>query len=240
MKINILSLIVVSLLLSACKIQIEVPAGGSVQSTSGAYSCASGKICDIDVVDLFFDEEFVASPESGYLFSGWVKKDRGFCGGNLSSCLLYTSGFEGIEALLSFLESPDETFYLSPTFSQDRFTVEWLSGRTLYDVAFVGGGDEPDFPEALRFSFSNSGTVSYEGIFNSASSGETVFDVTDDGLLFFQGDSSAVYKICEISGDYLKTIRTENGEFDNVELFFFQQEAALKYASSLTSQVPGC
>lgn len=239
MKINILTLIGVSLLLSACKIQIEVPVGGSVQTTSGAFSCATRELCELDVVDLFFDEAFVASPEPGYFFTGWVKKHRGLCGGGMSACRIVTAGFEGNDILIYFLESPDETFYLSPTFLKDRFTVEWLRGRTLYAVAFAGG-ERAGRAEAVKFSFSSSGAVSYEEILFSSFSGESVFDVTDDGFLFFEGDSSAVYQICEITSDYLKTIRTENGRFDIVELFFFQRKAALKYASSLTSQVPGC
>lgn len=239
MKRNILTLIGVSLLLSACKIQIWVPAGGSVQTTSGAFSCAAGKICQLDVVDLFFDEAFVASPESGYFFTGWRKMNRGLCGGGMSACRIVTAGFEGNDSLISFLESPDEIFYLSPTFLKDRFTVEWLSGRTLYDVAFVGSGASR-VAEVTKFSFSNTGAISYQVIFNGLNSGESVFDVTDDGFLFFEGDSSAGYKICEITGDYLKTIRTVDGSFDIVSLFFFQRQAALEYASSLTSEEPGC
>jgi hypothetical protein len=241
MKLNILTVIVVSLLLNACKVQIKVPVGGSVQSDSGAYSCAAGQICEIDVVDLFFDETFTAVPASGYEFTSWKKRDSGFFGGHTNpSVRLFTSDFPAFPALLPFLES-DQVFYLSPNFFlQDQFTVEWLSGRTLYAVAFVGGGDDPDYAEVVRFSFSNNGTLSYEEIMNDLYSGESVFDVTDDGLLFFEGNSSDLYQICEITGDYLKTIRTEDGEYDNVELFFFEREAALEYASSLTDTVPGC
>lgn len=113
---KIITAIVVLMCLSACKVRIEVPEGGKVVSESGAISCASGQSCDIDVVDLFFDETFKAVPDSGYAFIQWQKKDRGLCGGSTTACRLYTSGFEGNAALMSFLNN-NEIFYLSPQFN---------------------------------------------------------------------------------------------------------------------------
>jgi hypothetical protein len=103
------------LMVASCKIRIVVPEGGSVTTSSGAYTCAAGKTCNIDVVDLFFDETFNAVPANGYEFSSWKKRAQGFCGGKSGPCRLYTSGFEGNEALMHFLEN-DEVFYLQPVF----------------------------------------------------------------------------------------------------------------------------
>lgn len=60
--------------LSGCKVQITVPEGGRVESTSGAYVCESGEACTIDVVDVFFDEIFQAQPAPGYEFVSWRQK----------------------------------------------------------------------------------------------------------------------------------------------------------------------
>jgi len=103
------------LALSGCKVEIKVPQGGTVKSTDGAYICEAGQTCVIDVVDLFFDETFIAEPDPGFYFGGWRKMDRYFCGGETTACRLSTAAFEGNQALQAVLES-DETFFLKPVF----------------------------------------------------------------------------------------------------------------------------
>jgi uncharacterized protein YceK len=56
------------LLLSGCKVVMTLPEGGRIASDSGAYHCAAGETCEIDVLDLFFRETFTALPEEGQLF----------------------------------------------------------------------------------------------------------------------------------------------------------------------------
>ena len=116
---TLLFTVLVVVTLASCKIQIEVPTGGSVASQSGNYTCAEGKTCVIDVVDLFFDETFVARPKAGYEFVRWKKKAGGFCGAGkarFKPCHLYTSVFEGIPVLEQFL-ARDDVFYLQPVFA---------------------------------------------------------------------------------------------------------------------------
>lgn len=108
-------LVVVLLLLNACKIVIPVSEDGQVVSGSGAYDCAAGETCEIDVVDTFFDETFSAEPAEGQVFLGWQKRDGGLCGGNDESCQLSTVDFAGNEVLAEFL-STDTEFYLEPVF----------------------------------------------------------------------------------------------------------------------------
>ena len=103
------------LAVSGCKVKIKTSQGGAVLSTDGAYVCEAGQTCVIDVVDLFFDQTFVAEPASGYYFSHWNKLDGHLCGGENTPCRLSTAEFEGNPALQSVLES-DETFYLQPVF----------------------------------------------------------------------------------------------------------------------------
>ena len=104
-------------LLAACRIAVEVPEGGSVESLSGAYSCQAGQVCNIRVNDVFFDETFVAVPAEGYFFKKWTRKPNAFCGDKLTDCALATTGFVGHQGLLDILES-NKTFYLSPQFEK--------------------------------------------------------------------------------------------------------------------------
>tara|TARA_R110001599_G_scaffold353231_1_gene591113 strand:+ start:197624 stop:198376 length:753 start_codon:yes stop_codon:yes gene_type:complete len=107
------------LFLTSCKLHIIVPQGGSVDTVSGAYNCNTGETCDIDVVDFFFKETFIARPGNGYEFSFWKKGDRRFCGRESGNCLVTTEGFETnqnlADVMVSFFES-DEVFYLQPVF----------------------------------------------------------------------------------------------------------------------------
>lgn len=101
--------------LSACKIVIDVPAGGRLATESGRVECEPEASCTVEVVDVFFDETFIARPQPGYAFDGWKKAERHFCGDSNAPCRLFTRFFEGNEALLEILES-DSEFYLSPQF----------------------------------------------------------------------------------------------------------------------------
>lgn len=111
-------IIVAVLMLLGCKIEIAVPEGGSVSSKSASFNCSSGQRCQIDVYDIYFNEDFVATPAPGYIFEGWREKNRGLCGGSLGSCHLHTSSFAGNPFLMSILES-DQVFYLEPVFKKD-------------------------------------------------------------------------------------------------------------------------
>jgi hypothetical protein len=116
-----LLMVVPVLALAACKIEIVMPEeGGSVVVESGEMdSCGPGETCIIEVTDQFFDQNFVAEPAEGYKFVHWKKRHRSFCGGNEESCHLYTTTFNDHEGLVSFLNSPDEVFYLEPVFEPE-------------------------------------------------------------------------------------------------------------------------
>jgi len=102
---------------SGCKIRIEVPEGGRVESESGVFRCESGETCEIDVVDFLFDETFQAIPEFGYFFRKWQAGDHKFCGGRIAqTCRISTVGQENNLTFRQFLES-DEVFHLKPIFN---------------------------------------------------------------------------------------------------------------------------
>ncbi len=113
---RIATVLLIVVAVTGCRIRIDNPSTGSVITNSGAHRCAAGQTCDIHVVDIFFDETFMAVPQRGYYFVGWKKRDKGLCGGQFKPCHIFTSAFEGNDVLMSFLES-DDVFYLQPVFS---------------------------------------------------------------------------------------------------------------------------
>ena len=137
-------LVLTVIMITSCKVQIDVPEGGSVSYSSGAYNCASSETCIIDVGDLLFDETFTATPEEGYAFIAWRKRDRGFFGGETNpSVRLYTSDFPSFPVLLPFLET-DDVFYLEPAFCEDTS----ISYSQDFEAMTPGGGYPPNDLEA--------------------------------------------------------------------------------------------
>lgn len=103
------------LFFTGCRLEITVPEGGKVITKSGAYECASGQVCTIDIYDIFFDEEFIASPAQGFRFTRWKKKKFSFCGNKMTPCLVDSSYSDRHPNLMKILES-DMVFYLEPVF----------------------------------------------------------------------------------------------------------------------------
>jgi antitoxin component YwqK of YwqJK toxin-antitoxin module len=114
--LQVLFIPVVILALAGCKLRVVVPEGGVVISESGAYECLPGKPCNIQVVDIFFNENLIAEPEQGYYFRHWKGGDHTLCADSFNNCQLSTGAFEGRPALEQFLES-DEVFFLRPLFA---------------------------------------------------------------------------------------------------------------------------
>ena len=75
---RVLLLLVSILLLSACKIEVVVPAGGKVVSDNGV-NCLTGATCTIEVRDENYDDTFRAVPDPGYIFRGWKSGEDHFC-----------------------------------------------------------------------------------------------------------------------------------------------------------------
>ncbi len=133
-----LVLAVTILLIVSCKVRIVVPQGGDVVSQSGALHCASGKTCNIDVVDIFFEEVLVAEPALGYTFKSWKRwpgSKNGFCGGQSMPCALTTAGFDAFPALLAVLGS-NQVFHLRPVFQ--KAAAACTPGTTSYNLALSG------------------------------------------------------------------------------------------------------
>ncbi|GAB3285341.1 hypothetical protein [Parahaliea aestuarii] len=108
-----------ALILSGCKIQLSSTEGGSITTQSKRFNCSAGQSCSpVDVSDLTFDETFIARADEGYEFAGWRKRQRGLCGGSKSACAISTAGFAGNNVLMSFLDKPNEVFFMEAVFRE--------------------------------------------------------------------------------------------------------------------------
>ena len=106
---------VLSILLSACRIEIAVPDGGEVITGSGDYNCAEQAACTVQVADTNFNETFVATPSAGYQFIGWKTGFKRLCGGSLAPCTIDTSWFASYDNMMDLLAS-DSAAYLEADF----------------------------------------------------------------------------------------------------------------------------
>ena len=77
MHIRTIAILILLSFLAGCKLQIIVPTGGVVTTASGTYTCGAGQTCEINVVDMLFDETFTAVPDTGYVFNKWEKRSDG-------------------------------------------------------------------------------------------------------------------------------------------------------------------
>ncbi len=147
---------------SGCRIRIEVPEGGRVESTSGVFSCGSGQTCDIDVIDFLFDETLKAIPEEGYLFRKWGAGDHQLCGGRIAQpCRISTMGQENNLAIQQFLAS-DEVFHLKPIFNRGSCHSikeledhsQWVGPLSYYQYTYqqcsLPGASEPVYHGQFR------------------------------------------------------------------------------------------
>ncbi len=142
----------IAILVSACNIKLQVSDHGRVTTESGDYTCRAGKTCTIEVRDTDFDETFIARPDDGYAFNGWVRKPRGLCGGNYFECDLYTTGFAGNDDLMAILNS-DQDFFLAADFApigNNRVTLGPLAGATVKAYTFDDLENPVETHEALR------------------------------------------------------------------------------------------
>ncbi|MDG1314621.1 MAG: S8 family serine peptidase [Flavobacteriaceae bacterium] len=83
-----LLVVLVTLTLVGCRLEIIVPEGGRVTSASGNYNCDEASTCQADITDGDFEETFTALPNAGYRFVSWSKTQSNVCEGVGGSCKL--------------------------------------------------------------------------------------------------------------------------------------------------------
>tara|TARA_R110001599_G_scaffold289553_1_gene492495 strand:- start:671 stop:1729 length:1059 start_codon:yes stop_codon:yes gene_type:complete len=134
--------------LTGCKIEISVPEGGAVVSSTGLYGCTAGEICTIDVDHTYFQEQFTAVPQAGYEFSGWEKTRGGFCGGTDSLCNLTTTNFAPHPDFMALLDT-GTVFSMDPVFVKTGDTTPpsepiWKVRSNHVTVNYLVVGDTVD------------------------------------------------------------------------------------------------
>ena len=123
--------ILISLFVSACRIEVPVSAGGSVSTISGSMNCAAGSTCTLDVADTLFDETFVAQAAPGFEFVSWKSGSGRLCRGSTEPCRYSTSRLEGNAAAIALLSDPNVVLYVEPVFVSQDAEPEELLGATL-------------------------------------------------------------------------------------------------------------
>lgn len=199
---QVASSLLIATFVTACKVNIVVPAGGEVSSVSGTHRCAANSSCTLDVSHTAFDETFNAVPASGYVFKGWRKSNGYFCGGSNKPCRLATSGFSGNSALMHLLQS-DRNFYLEPVFeSSAKYslsgTIRALNTASLdSDINDDSARNVPNNTLATAQVIANPTTLG--GYVNVASAGEK-------GLTYTIGDSDDYFAIDLLKGQKINLV----------------------------------
>ncbi len=106
--------LIVALLLQACKLVSEVPNSGQVNYQDGSIFCGAGDSCSLDINDSFFDETFMAEPAPGFAFAMWNRDS--ICARTDRACRISTRNFDKNETLQRLLDSSQKGF-LRPEFS---------------------------------------------------------------------------------------------------------------------------
>ena len=99
MMSRILLVMVLTTTLAACKIVVNTPEGGGVESRSGRHVCGADTSCTVDVPDSNFYESFDAVAEPGYSFNQWREAPGYFCGGSSRRCTLDAGYMRGNDIL---------------------------------------------------------------------------------------------------------------------------------------------
>ena len=104
---KLFSIVLVALLISACKLTVVNEGGGVVTSASGHIDC--GEVCIVNSSAIEnnvppFVEELIAIPEEGFEFAGW----QGACTGT-ETCLVKVTHFSGNKQVSAFFRPVDAT-----------------------------------------------------------------------------------------------------------------------------------
>ena len=133
----------VCMLLAGCFVRLIPTPGGKVIVESGNYpDCLAGETCDdIEISDLFFDEDFTAVPDEGFEFIRWVRADRFFFGCRTDETLrLYTSDLEGTK-IEQYLFT-DDVFFMQPLFRSTGPDIDYSADFECDDITAPNLGAE--------------------------------------------------------------------------------------------------
>ncbi|GAB3273197.1 hypothetical protein GCM10027297_06290 [Parahaliea aestuarii] len=202
--------------MAGCKVRIEVPEGGRIETESGRYQCEGGAVCELDVRDTDFDESFLAVADDEHVFRGWRRGDGYFCGGSLAACALSTTGFSGNESLMAVLSS-NRVFHLAPVFEPAAFHV--ITGtvtvaaqsRADSDVNDINAPYTPNDYPSLSQPVSNPATIG--GYAN-------VIDAGEPGPSTDFGDRDDFYTVDLLAGQVI-SLNVSEPEQGDLDLYLF-------------------
>jgi hypothetical protein len=93
--VRILTCAALAALMVGCKLNVIVPPGGTVALGEGSPSeCPEASVCEIDVTDANYSEEFTAIANPGYEFVRW-QGGTGFLCGDSANTLCGLRGDRG-------------------------------------------------------------------------------------------------------------------------------------------------
>jgi hypothetical protein len=140
----------------------------------------------------------------------------------------------------------DDLSGIDPSIAASVFSTEYLSAKTLYQVWFGQGYDDlgnplvGDVPVVLEAHHNADGTLIAIGLLNHHDVTST-WALDDTGLLYFDGNATEGNRVaCGHTADYIRTYYVVHDQLDNVDLFFFDRDAALSFAAGLTQGIPPC
>lgn len=184
MKVSRILFLLAIATLAACKIEIDVPTSGNVTTASNNINCASGQTCSVDVIDIFFNETFVAQPATDFVFTGWKQKTRGLCGNSVAPCLLYSSLAAGNAALTALLNDPNEIFYLEPSFQSTGFKTLITGNSFVNSIGWgiPGHAATAGIANHVHSQVTRGGANGApEALWNNATAGPQIRGILDDG-----------------------------------------------------------
>jgi CubicO group peptidase (beta-lactamase class C family) len=121
MRYTTLTILLLLLPLSGCKIVQITPHGGAIESASGLYDCPASQTCEIEIEHgSTFDETFTAAAIEGKRFVRWKKGPGYLCGGSIEPCAIAAS---------SDMTKKNLELYLVPIFENDHGEGNNLEAR---------------------------------------------------------------------------------------------------------------
>jgi len=127
----------------------------------------------------------------------------------------------------------------------DRFTMEYLAGKTFYDVWYGsvddanGNGLPGNNPGIEQLDFGTDGTLTITSL--QTGRVKTISYQVSNGRVHEAGDDTqGSFVVCGGTDQYLKNHHVVNGEFDNTDLMFFNEADAQAYFATLTDSIPAC
>ncbi len=143
-----LSLFVLALVLSGCRLAVIAVQGGEVQSIRSG-TCLAGNVCVNEITDTSYSEAFTAVPDTGWNFVKWNAGDNFVCENSTNPvCSVSNTLIAGNPAAEAIVAS-DETYYIMPVFVE--------VGVPILDTVTVDGTvwAQPDLFRASTWSAMN-------------------------------------------------------------------------------------